>query len=232
MNMAVTPVSFILRTFGALGLSYLISAREAASLISTKNYQLLVFVYSILGLLYALWVLLTLDILVPLIFGRNYTVATAANALIAVLVFFRIQRGGAPTIALLTAERTGELALLNLTSGLGLLCALGFVMLWPHIESVLAGVVIGDFTGLTIFFLASSTRARSRKAAATDFAISLVALFIMVGAFVWFPQTTWRARCVVAGAGLLGLGVHLIFSLLLSNAQQKLLSAFTDPAAH
>jgi O-antigen/teichoic acid export membrane protein len=223
LSMAVTPVSLILRIFGALGLPYLLAAGDDSS-VNSRNYQLLVFFYSTLALLYALWVVLTLDVLTPLVFGSTFVVPPVVHALMAVIVFFRVQRGGAPTIALLASGRTRELALLNLPSAFGLLCALGFVFLWPNFESIVLGVAIGDFIGLSIFFFVSSTRVMSRHTVTIDFAISLSALAAVIGTFSWIPQITWQARGAVFLVGMLGIGVQLAFGL-----QSRILSGRVIP---
>jgi O-antigen/teichoic acid export membrane protein len=213
LNVAVIPVSFILRVFGTLGLSYLLSAQNFSK-INSKNYQLLVFIYSTLGLFYSLWVVLSIDILTPLVFGDTFRVDTTVHALITVLVFLRLQRGGAPTIALLKSGRTVELALLNLTAVFGLLCAIAFVTLRPNFDSIVLGVVIGDFIVLILFsFFSSSARAATHTSATTDFAISLFALALMVGTFLWFPEITWRARGMVFLAGVVGITTYLSFGL-------------------
>ena len=213
LNVAVIPVSLILRVFGTLGLSYLLSARDI-SRIDSKNYHLLVFIYSTIALLYSLWVILTIDILTPLIFGAAFSVDPSVHVLIAILVFLRLQRGGAPTIALLKSGRTVELALLNLAGALGLLCAIGFVLLRPQFDSIVLGVVIGDFIVLILFFFASSSaRAAAHKSATTDFAISLFALALTLVTFLWMPEITWQARGAVFLAGLLGIAMQLAFGL-------------------
>jgi O-antigen/teichoic acid export membrane protein len=213
LNMALTPVSMILRVFGSLGLPYMIRAREDTS-VTSENYHLLAFVYSTVALLYAFFVVLTLDILTPYIFGARFNVAPSLNALITVMVFLRVQRGGAPTLALLSTGQTGELALLNLTGAIGLLCAFGLVFLWPRLNSIVLGVVIGDFIGLAFFFFVSSpARAASRTAAITNIAISFFALAIIVGAFLWMPEVTWRERSTVFLVGLFGIVLQLSFGL-------------------
>jgi hypothetical protein len=173
-----------------------------------------VFIYSTLALLYSLWVVLTIDILTPFIFGATFTVAPTVHALIAVLVFLRLQRGGAPTIALLKSGRTVELALLNLAGAFGLLCALGFVMLRPSFDSIVLGVVIGDFIVLILFFFASSSaRAATHRSAMTDFGISLFALALTVGTFLWMPEIGWRARGTIFLTGAFGIGIQFAFGL-------------------
>jgi len=220
LNVAVIPVSLILRVFGTLGLSYLLSARDVSQ-INSKSYNLLVFVYSTLALLYSLWVVLTIDILTPFVFGAAFSVDPTVHALITMLVFLRLQRGGAPTTALLKSGRTVELALLNLSAALGLLCALVFILLRPSFDSIVLGVVIGDFVVLVLFFfVSSSARAATHRFATTDFAISLFALALMTGTFLWMPEITWQARGTVFLAGTAGIAAHLAFGLRRALARQ------------
>ena len=214
LNVAVVPVSFLLVVFQKLGFSYLLSDNpDPKSAVNADNYYLLTFVYSVLAIAYALWVLLTLDILTPTIFGPAFTVAPTVSATIASMVFLRLQRGGAPTIALLTMGRTSELAFLNFTAIFGLLIALALVRVWPRFESILVGVVFGDFLVLAVFRFASSTARSLRATATADFAISLASLAMMVGTFLWLPAPTLEARCAVFLAGLLGIGMQLAYGM-------------------
>jgi O-antigen/teichoic acid export membrane protein len=209
LNVAVIPVSFMLRVFGTLGFSYLLSA-QGVSDIDAKNYRLLVYVYSAVGLCYSLWVLLSIDVLTPLVFGDAFRVDTTIHALIGALVFLRLQRGGAPTIGLLRSGRTVELALLNLTAIIGLLSALVFVELRPNFDSIVFGVVIGDFVVLILFFFASSSaRVARHPFAMTDFAMSLFALALMIGTFLGMPEVTWQARGILFLVGIFGISVYL-----------------------
>jgi O-antigen/teichoic acid export membrane protein len=213
LNIAVVPVSLILRTFGALGLSYLLSAKKDSPA-NSDDYQILVFVYSTLALLYAFFVILTLDVVTPLIFGSTFGVAPTVHVLIAVMVFLRLQRGGAPTIFLLRNGQTKELALMNLPASFGLVFALGFVLLWHHIESIVLGVVIGDFLVLLLFFvIAPSARAVSRGPVLIDFAIAFAVLAIIVGTFLLWPEANWQARGLVLVVGLLVIGMQSAFGL-------------------
>jgi O-antigen/teichoic acid export membrane protein len=213
LNVAVVPVSLILRVFGTLGLSYLLSSRDVSPT-NSKNYNLLVFAYSTLALLYSLWVVLTIDILTPFVFGAAFSVDPTVHALITILVFLRLQRGGAPTTALLKSGRTVELALLNFSAVLGLLCALTFVFLRPSFDSIVFGVVVGDFVVFILFFfVSSSARAARHRFATTDFAIPLFALALMTGTFLSMPEITWQARGIVLLAGTVGIAVHLAFGL-------------------
>ena len=213
LNLAVAPVSLILNMSGALGLSYLLSSKKDSS-VDSESYHLLAFAYSTLALLYTLFVVLTLDIVTPYIFGPRFSVSPNLHLLIAAMVFLRLQRGGAPTIALLATGRTRELALLNLPAGIGLLVAVALTSLWPRVESVVLGVVIGDFISLTLFLFASSpARAASHRGTATDVAVSFLALAIIIGTLFWRPEITLSARATVFFAGLLGIGMQLAFGL-------------------
>jgi O-antigen/teichoic acid export membrane protein len=213
LNLAVAPVSLIVSMSQALGLSYLLSSKKDSS-VELEGYQLLAFAYSTLALLYALFVALTLDIMTPYVFGSRFSVSPGLHLLITVMVFLRLQRGGAPTIALLATGQTRELALLNLPAGIGLLIAVALTSLWPRVESVVLGVVFGDFISLALFLVASSpARAASQSGAAINYAVSFLALAIIIGTLLLRPEITLSARGTVLFAGLLGIGMQLVVVL-------------------
>lgn len=149
-NLGVTPVSLLLRVFGTMSLSYILSNSSAQRMTSSERYSFLCFVFALLATLYSLFIALTLDWATPFIFGRSFSVSANVHLLIAAIVFVRLQRGGAATSIFLAAARTRELALLSLSGGVGLLIACGLLYLAPRLEMVFSGVLIGE---LISFFL-------------------------------------------------------------------------------
>ena len=205
LNMGITPTSFILSIVGTLGLPYLLSSRTGESSVSLEKYRLLVLICSALATLYGVWVVLTLDRLIPLIFGSTFSVTPLEHALIAGIAFLRLQRA-ASTNYLLTTARTTELALLNLAAVCGLSCGVAFSMLWPRLESMMIGIIIGDFIVFALFFFLSSARTASYEPIILiNSAVAFATLAITAGMLMWTPQFTWQARGSIFVVGFLGI---------------------------
>ena len=209
LNMGITPVSFILRIVGTLALPYLLSSKKTGeSLVSVEKYRLLVLICSALATLYGFWVVLTLDRLTPLIFGPTFNVTPSEHALIAGIAFLRLQRA-ASTNHLLATARTGELALLNLAAVFGLICGIGFSMLWPHLESMMIGIIIGDFIVFALFYFVSSARIVSPELMIhINSAVAFATVATIVSVLLWRPEFTWQARGTIFVIGLLGIGIQ------------------------
>ena len=130
LNISVIPTALLLSAASSLAMSYLVSVEHASETrVRPERYRGLVALFSMLGNLYALFVALTVDWLTPLIFGSAFTINESVHLLIVAIVYFRIQRAGAPTALLLVNSQTGRLALLNLSAGFGLIAALVLVTL-------------------------------------------------------------------------------------------------------
>jgi O-antigen/teichoic acid export membrane protein len=208
LSVSVVPISLILQVFGTLGLSYLVAAKTD-QLANRNRYELLVFVFALLAVLYALSVALTLDVLTSFIFGPSFAVSPVVHILIVMIVFFRLQRGGAPTVLLLATERTRELAMLNLSAGLGLVAALVFVTLQSRFEAILVGFFIGDILSLVIWFVASPAGAALlRPRVVIDLLIASAALVIIVGTLAWRPAPTWGNRILLFCVGMMAFTVQ------------------------
>lgn len=205
LNMGITPTGFILSIVGTLGLPYLLSSRTGKSSVNLEKYRLLVLICSALATLYGVWVILTLDRLIPLIFGSTFSVTPLEHALIAGIAFLRLQRA-ASTNYLLTTARTRELALLNLAAVFGLICGIAFSMLWPRLKSMMIGIIIGDFVVFALFFFLSSARIASYEPIILiNSAVAFATLAITAGLLMWEPQFTWQARGSIFVIGFLGI---------------------------
>ena len=209
-SMSVVPTSMILSVFGGPGLSFILSGGQDPSERLERYHSLLRF-YAILTSLYVFWMVLALDILTPLIFGVTFTVSPAAHVLFTVIAFFRLQRGGAPTTLLLASGRTKQLALLNLSAGLGLIIAFGCIVIQPRLELMLIGIAIGECISFTIF-LTSSEEAKTRGSMVLfDMATAVAAPAAMASALAWDSVITWQARQTLFIIGLIIISAQMAF---------------------
>src|SRR5581483_10809421 len=206
LNISVMPTTLLLSSVSVLAMSYLTSEEQAAEP-RPEKYRALVALFSMLGNLYSLFVALTLDWLTPLIFGDAFTINETVHLLIVGIVYFRIQRAGAPTALLLVRSQTGRLAFLNLSAGLGLIIALVLVLVWPRFEAVLLGVLAGDIISYAVFCLEKKKRAFTGDGVGiTDSAIGGAVLLAIVGALWMEPGITLQARGLVLIVGLSAIG--------------------------
>jgi len=208
-SLSVVPTNLLISIFFGPTFSYLLSGSQDAS-DRSKRYRLLLGFYSILTSLYAFWIVLTLDIITPLIFGRSFTVSPLAHVLLTLIACLRFQRAGVPTAFLLASRRTKQLAFLNLLSGFGLIIAFGCIIFWPRLESMLIGIAIGEFLSFTIFF-ALSEEAIRRGMVVVDLTIAIVVPAVMVVALAWNPVSTWQARGILFIIGLVAISAQLTF---------------------
>jgi O-antigen/teichoic acid export membrane protein len=188
LNISVTPISLLLRVFGTMSLSYILSQENTGGAMSSERYYSLTFLFAVLAASYSLFVALTLDWATPLVFGQSFHVSPYAHLLITAIVFVRLQRGGAPTSVLLATGRTRELAALSLSGGAGLVIASVFLYLSPHFEMVFSGILIGE---LISFFLLLAVTSRTIKArgyaALIDITIGFTVLALIIGLLALFP---------------------------------------------
>lgn len=210
LSLSVTPVSLVLRVFGTASLSYLVSTKVNDT-VRAPNYHLMIFFFGILATSYMLIVATTSDALTPLIFGRKYAIEPNIHMLISIIVFLRIQCAGAPTNLLLATGRTRELALINLSRALGLVCASIFVLFLPDFGLMLLGFLIGDLVTLVLFFVISSARITSNESQAkVDVGAALISALVIVGVLDAVPAITLPARVIVLGVGLVGVTMQLL----------------------
>jgi hypothetical protein len=108
----------------------------------------------------------------------------------------------APTAALLVAGQTRRVMAANLAAGSGILLALLLLPLLPHVETVLACVLVGRLVSLAVFLRAArAAAAKASWAMLKPLAWSLLpvaaaALVIAVAP----PEAQWWRAAVVAAA--------------------------------
>jgi O-antigen/teichoic acid export membrane protein len=209
LSISVVPISLVLRVFGTLSLSFILSHVSKGDP-SSGYYRSLVFFFAVLAALYSLLVALTLDWAAPAIFGPSFEVDPGVHLLLTAIVFFRLQRGGAPTCLLLAMGRTRELAILNLCGGIGLGLAIAFLYWSPRFEMLLLGLMIGDIICLSLFYFVSSTVVKTDKSHLTaDLGMAIIVLAIILGMLTCYPEFDLARRVVLLGVGVTAVGVQI-----------------------
>jgi hypothetical protein len=171
---------------------------------------------------------LTLDILTPLIFGASFTISAPAHILFILIACLRLQRSGAPTTLLLTSGRTKQLALLNLSSALGLLIAFACIAIWPRLESMLIGIAIGEFISFIIFFSSLARFLTPGTAVLVDLTAAFAVPALMAVALAANPAATWHARGIIFLIGLIALSAELSFEFYRNSKFRALISRVGD----
>ena len=215
LSMSVVPISVINRVFGSMSFSYLTLAKKN-SLSIEDRFEPLVFVFTLIGVLYGLFIAIGFDLLTPLIFGHAFQINPVVHVLMTLVVTCRVTTG-ASVVSLLAAGRTWELAIITLLAGsVGLISALALIHWWPHFELLLVGLLIGDVCFWGLFFLFSSLNTpiaqRSGKVF-VDLTIALFAITIIAGTLSLRPEAAWQARMIVCFAGLSTVAMQVIFGL-------------------
>ncbi len=93
----------------------------------------------------------------PFVFGRKFSISVLTTILLAFSAFFKIIRGNPFTSLLLHHGRTKALAIGNLATFTGLASPTFLVWLYPSVNAVLVGRILGEISGLVIITLISIT---------------------------------------------------------------------------
>ncbi|MCG2645409.1 MULTISPECIES: oligosaccharide flippase family protein [Bradyrhizobium] len=204
-SMSVIPTHLIVNVLSGPGFSFLLADNPDAAR-RRERYRILQGVYSVLTSLYALWMVLTLDGIIPLIYGKSFAISAPAHVLFVLIACLRLQRSGAPTSLLLASGRTKQLAVLNLSSGFGLLIAAGCIAIWPRLESMLVGIAIGEFISFLVFFTSLGDKQFPREPAVVvrDVISAIFVPATLAALLALDPAPTWPARGMLF---LLGLGL-------------------------
>jgi PST family polysaccharide transporter len=212
LGLAVAPISLLLQTAGTLGMSMLARSRDTPKRYF-ETYLWLTWFYAFLAFGYASFVGLTLDVLVPFVFGKAYAVGTDTVILISAIVFLRILRAGGPTVALLVSGATTRLMLANLMSVFGIAAAAGLAQVHPVLTSVLAGVLFGDvLTMVLLQWAAVAGIPNGLGSLWRCLAVAGAGVAILTTTLRILPDPSWINRGIVAAscalpAAILGWGV-------------------------
>lgn len=212
MGLAMAPASLLLQITGSVSMSMLVRSRDTPKRY-LETYLWLSWLYAFIAFGYAALIGLTLDVLVPFVFGKAYAVGTDTVILISAIVFLRILRGGGPTIALLVSGATTRLTLANLMSVFGIVTAAALAQVHPVLTSVLAGVLFGDV--LTTVLLQRAAIARIPNGIGSLWrclAVAGAGVAILTTTLRILPDPSWTNRGIVAAAcalpaAILGWGV-------------------------
>jgi O-antigen/teichoic acid export membrane protein len=215
MSMIGVPISLMDRVFGKMALSHLISkSRLALASGIGEDYAALVCVFSILSVAYSLFVAVTFDALVPIIFGPSFVVGPVVHVLVTARVFLLLQMVGAPSRLLIASNRTRELSILSFSSAFSLLIAFSLIHWWPSFEAILLGLLIGDIIRVPCFFIVASKGNRwGSSAFFGDLLISCWVVAAIVALLIWNPAFTWEARGTILCTGVLGIAAQLAYGL-------------------
>jgi O-antigen/teichoic acid export membrane protein len=188
VGLALTPVSPLFEIFGTLGMAMMVRS-QASPERQLTSFAWLMWLFSLLAFTYAASVGLTLDLLVPLIYGPHYTVPETWRALITAMVFLSTYRGAH-------------------TVGLGVLAAGLAIRAYPAPETILAGKLLGDLASLAVFHWAAFTTLRASRRTVVHcllFSVCSVALFgTMIS--LW-PNPDWSTRILYSAICLLPLSL-------------------------
>jgi hypothetical protein len=198
----VAPISLLFQITGSLAMSMLARSLDTLKRY-LETYLWLAWFFAFLAFGYAAFIGLTLDVLVPLVFGKAYVVGTDTVILISAIVFVRILRGG-PTVALLVSSATTRLTLGNLMSVFGIAAAAALAQVHPVLTSVLAGVLFGDV--LTTALLQREVIARIPNGISSLWrclAVASAGVVILTTTLRLLPDPSWTNRGIVAASGAL-----------------------------
>jgi O-antigen/teichoic acid export membrane protein len=197
LNIALVPLGSAYRIASSIGLAMLARDRDAPQRLEA-SYLLASYGFILFGYTYASSMALGLDIVVPLIFGKVYTVSEAVRSLVSLLLFVRILQW-APTLLLLTLGNTKQVTIANLAAGIGLLICFVIVVFYHDISSILAGILIGAIAASAVF---QRTAIKRMPSAYHSIERSLIgAIFSAAtigGGLLLFPEATWVSRLALA----------------------------------
>jgi O-antigen/teichoic acid export membrane protein len=202
LSLAVTPTSWFLQIASGMGIAMLARSRDIPKRY-LETYLWLAWFYAFLAFGYAAFIGLTLDVLVPVVFGKAYAVGTDTVFLITAIVFLRILRG-APSVALLVSSATTRLTLATLMSGFGIAAAIALAQIHPVLTSVLTGVLFGDI--LTTVILQRAVIARIPNGIGSLWrclAVACAGVAILTVTLKLLPDPSWASRGIVAASGAL-----------------------------
>ncbi len=211
LSLAVTPTSLMGKITCDLGISMLARSQDNSRR-HLETYLWLAWFFAFLAFGYAVFIGLTLDVLVPFVFGKAYAVGIDPVILISAIVFLRILRGG-PTVELLVSGATSRLTLATLMSVFGIAAAAALAQVHPVLTSVLTGVLFGDV--LTMVLLQRAVIARIHKGMGSLWrclAVACAGIATLMTTLWLLPDPSWTNRGIVAAFGalpaaILGYGV-------------------------
>lgn len=197
LNIAVVPLASLYRIVASIALAMLARDREAPLRLEA-SYLLVAWGFTLAGLIYACGLSLGLDIAVPLIFGKAYTVSNAVRLLVSLIIFVRVLRW-APNLIFMTLGRTKQLALANMIAGFGLVIGAAIVIYYRDLPAILVGILIGEIASNVTFhrFVVRQVPAVYRSTQRLLLGGILSAATIAGGSLL-LPGASWASRLTLA----------------------------------
>lgn len=151
----------------------------------------------------AIGILTLYNIVVPLVFGRQFTLPPVATAILAFAMFLRLTRSEPFTTMLLNQGRTRRVAGVNLASISALAFAALLTFVHPSIQSMLVGRLLGEAVGLGAALFLTRSLFRSAR---PDYAASMAVSVATIAVAIALSMTTGvGVRPIVSVAALAGL---------------------------
>ncbi|MGU3539290.1 lipopolysaccharide biosynthesis protein [Methylobacterium sp. A54F] len=150
---AIVPISALTKVVSAIHFAGLHNADDADRFAVRR--RLYARSMPIIAACYAVLLGGTLKTVMPLAFGPRFTVSDTAVLLISLVAFFRASRADPMTTLLLHAKSTTRLAASSQAPFLGLAAAAILVHLYPSLDAILSGVLLGEVATLGSLLVAS-----------------------------------------------------------------------------
>jgi O-antigen/teichoic acid export membrane protein len=203
LNLAIIPTSVLQRIGGKLLLPFL--GRSRGDHTKSKHAALIaILVTTAAAAALAVPVGLSLDFLVPRIYGAQYQVSPEFAALAMCVAFLRFCRGG-PNGVLLDQGQTMPLTVGNMIGAVGLLVGLLLGLATHRLETVLVGLVIGDLVSF-LLLIGLMRRLVPLSTALRHIAV-LTAVVASAAAGMWIDgHPGWLMRGCFLAVSLLAIG--------------------------
>jgi O-antigen/teichoic acid export membrane protein len=175
----LVPMNMVFRFVGTFMLAALYNVANRTDESYAARVRLSARLVPIAGAVYALGIVTLLNIVMPLVFGSQFTLSVTSVALLGLVAFFRMARQDPFTSMLLHEGRTRRLAITNLASSSALLFEVVLIKAFGTFEAVIAGRLLGEMTALALVIY--MTRVAFRPAL-RDFllAVSVCATVVMM----------------------------------------------------
>lgn len=197
LNIAVVPLASLYRIVSSIALAMLARDCDVFRRLEA-SYLLVAWGFALVGLIFACGLSLGLDIAVPLIFGKVYTVADAVRLLVSLIIFARVLRW-APNLLLMALGRTKQVALGNMIAGFGLVIGAAIVIYYRDLSAILAGILIGEIAATAAFHLSVVRLVpavfRSTRRSLLGGILSAVTI---AGGSLLLPGASWASRLTLA----------------------------------
>jgi len=181
---AAVPLSMIGRVTATVVLAALYNASRATDNSYLARVRLTARVIPLVGASFALAVLTLMNIIVPIVFGRQFLLSRAAVALLALATFVKLARGDPMTSMLLHEGRTRRLAIANLTSASAVPLQIVLIFLFGSLEAALLGRLLGEIVAMTVVLHLARKQLREAwrdQAVAMGVGLAALAGAILVG---------------------------------------------------